>query len=283
MHPYCFALFQRLSLERSGRVDIDGLRELWYRQGDYGSRFEGLSNTFDCNFVNDQLYRCEPGTEYLVADPCHIKGLSALLGSCTTGEQADTISEMDQAQPSTSDPFASLPPELQLMILLQLGRVDVANIRLASRTFKQLPQAYFNHLVRTEMPWVWEIDDIRPGTIDWYKLWCALSAADGGSGLDEKEREWLELSPKYDWDRVMAYLSIPEAARYGLHTLGPEKQRPTYKDIASISEIMEQRRAAGKHLPKPTQIHGLRNRRRIYKDVLQILACISALDVEESG
>ena len=88
-----------------------------------------------------------------------------------------------------SDSFAAISPEIKLMLLHQLSRTDVASLHLASRCFMQLPQVYFHQLIQEEMPWVWEIEDrMQDKQIDWYQLWCKLSAADGGSGSDEQAR-----------------------------------------------------------------------------------------------
>lgn len=59
-----------------------------------------------------------------------------------------------------SDPFSRLPSELQHILLEQFSRQDVANLRLVSPAFKQLPQNYFRHLVETEMPWLWEVSGL---------------------------------------------------------------------------------------------------------------------------
>ena len=76
------------------------------------------------------------------------------------------------------------------MIVDLLSRRDVANLRLASLSFVQLPQTYFHQLVKTEMPWVWEIESLQPNQIDGHELWRKLSAADGGPCKDEEERKW---------------------------------------------------------------------------------------------
>ena len=69
---------------------------------------------------------------------------------------------------------------------------DVTDLRLCSKAFSQLPQTYFQHSTRREMPWVWEPQVIHSGSmrgIDPLGLWNALSMADGGSCADEKNRD----------------------------------------------------------------------------------------------
>jgi hypothetical protein len=54
-----------------------------------------------------------------------------------------------------------LPTELKDMVLSHLSSKDIGNLRLASRTFQQLPNRLFFRLIRDELPWFWEIDELR--------------------------------------------------------------------------------------------------------------------------
>lgn len=58
---------------------------------------------------------------------------------------------------SHHDPFAYLPTEISHLILSYLPSADVANLRLVSRKFEQLPLSMFHWLIREEMPWLWEV------------------------------------------------------------------------------------------------------------------------------
>ncbi|KAK3063712.1 hypothetical protein LTR53_018801, partial [Teratosphaeriaceae sp. CCFEE 6253] len=121
----------------------------------------------------------------------HVAGLSSLIASSVqTGARIrSTIFEPGQAVDREQDALATLSPESHHILLRLLARRDVANLRLASPCFRQLPQSYFRRLVETEMPWVWELSAQQGKPLDWHALWCKLHAADGGSGLDEKYRE----------------------------------------------------------------------------------------------
>ena len=89
MHPRCFELFQRLSAEHFGFVDIDGLRELWVQQGDLCGTFVGLPvSSTDRQLTNEQMYECVPGTEYLVANPMQIQKLNNLIDTCVNDTKA---------------------------------------------------------------------------------------------------------------------------------------------------------------------------------------------------
>ncbi|KAK5174727.1 uncharacterized protein LTR77_001809 [Saxophila tyrrhenica] len=193
MHAQCFQVFRELSIRKFGRTDIDSLIDLWAQQGSMENRFDDFQETLDLQLVVHQLHRHVPGTEYMVAHPHDVEGLNDLIDRCTINGAAhtDAVFENSDDKAHVADPFASLPPELRLMLLLQLERTDVTNLRLVSRSFQQLPQKYFHNLITTEMPRVWEIDNQEPGTINWHQLWCALSAADGGAGVDELVRAWV--------------------------------------------------------------------------------------------
>lgn len=288
MHPSCFEIYKRLSLTHFGQIDIDGLRQLWSNTGDYQNRFVDFPSTPDANLVSEQMYEHVPGTEYLAANPVEIPGLDDLIGSClySTQDKSDVVFAAPNSDYDTGeDPFTALSPELKLMILLMLQRLDVANLRLASRSFRQLPQHYFRHLIRTQMPWVWEIDSLQPRHVDWYRLWHALSAADGGACADEKERTWLS---KIRWhsgrqNEILIGLAEEEIEFYELQSLRNVDWTIDEGAAARLKELGEVRKAAGKQWPRATELKGLRNRRRIYWDVMEIIFRIQSMDESAGG
>ncbi|KAI7439664.1 hypothetical protein KC336_g2610 [Hortaea werneckii] len=207
MHPRCFELFQRVSLRCFGRVDIDGLWRLREEKGSYVNWFEGMPRNPDVELVSEEWNSARPGTEYLAADPIDVPGLSTLIKSCLLKEGDVCESVFDACEhiknsAEHSDPFTRLPPELQHILLKHLWRQDVANLRLVSPVFKHLPQTYFRHLVETEMPWLWEVSGLPKHQIDFYRLWCRLHEADGGSQQDLHERQWLEQTPRKKLDAL---------------------------------------------------------------------------------
>ena len=216
-----------------------------------------------------------------MADPIDVPGLNKLLESCISLEGRDS-DEVFAASGLVKEPFAALSPEVHLQILELLSRRDAANLRLASPCFRQLPQSYFHHLVQSEMPWVWEIESLQPRHIDWYQLWCLLFAADGDGGMDEKEREWK---------------SKLQRAKNGLVEIDLEQQGKMYldEDYASCLEVAIERvnRETEAKIKEGydsgiwstrIDVHkvlkGLRNRRRIYGDVQEILRRIEALNLK---
>ena len=189
-HPACMSLLQKLHRDRLGSPDIDWLYELWFCNAGGSPRHPDYLSAYR----KPHEHTCRAGAEYLAVNPYHVPKLTALVAECTRSDglvSSDVFDGIGPNQGSTTDIFTTLPPELRLMVLTHMERADVANLRRASRHFCQLPQQYFRHLVRAEMPWVWEADAVVHGLVDWYKLWCALSAADGGRRRDERDREEL--------------------------------------------------------------------------------------------
>lgn len=216
-------------------------------------------------------YHHEPGAEYLAANPVEIPGLNDIFDDCK-GRHKEVVFNESKAG-SSPDLFAALSAELRLALLGLLDIRDVANLRLSSRSFRQLPQSYFHRLVLDEMPWVWEVPSLAEpaGDFDWHKLWQRLCGADGGACKDEQERSWLRDV------RGRAFRQL----QYELQAQGwfwdePEfhdkvqAEAPDYDDQArkEIREAYASGRWPGK---KPTELKGLRNRRRVWRDVEEIL------------
>ncbi|KAI7167164.1 hypothetical protein KC319_g1909 [Hortaea werneckii] len=291
MHPRCFELFQRVSLRHFGKVDIESLWRLREERGSFESRFVGMPSNPDVKLVSEQWYSARPGTEYLAADPVDVPGLSTLIHNCLVKEGDVCESVFDACEHTTDkaehyDPFTRLPPELQQILLEQLSRQDVANLRLVSPIFKQLPQTYFRHLVETEMPWLWEVSDLPKHRIDFYRLWCRLHEADGGSQQDLHERQWLEQTPRKKLDALrneieseleskrMSAIPPPRTWFYAeFNKRAPKLRHEAEAEIqAGYENGMRQRKPANVLL-------GLRNRRRIWQDVEIIVRMISELDL----
>lgn len=217
-------------------------------------------------------YYHEPGTEYLAANPVEIPGLSDIFDD-GKGWRDELVFDESTASSPADDPFAALSAELRLALLNLLDTRDVANLRLSSRPFRQLPQSYFRRLVLDEMPWVWEVSSLADPArdTDWHQLWLRLCGADGGVCKDEEERSWLrdvraralqrvqdELKAKgWDWGNPEFHEKV-------------QAEAPDYDDQAreEIREAYASGRWPGK---KATELKGLRNRRRVWRDVEEIL------------
>lgn len=198
------------------------------------------------------------GTEWLLANPVKIPNMQDLLSRClrTESYSAAVFRESDRA--TMSDPFRELPPELKALIVQYLNRQSTANLRLASRSFGQLPQTYFRFLIKHEMPWLWEIvDDPSADTkYDWYKLFSAIHSSENAGLL------WDEMDQKYwDWFKEVtatAYDSFDEAASaYARAEIW----------VDECTRKMESGEWPAREEPG---LRGLRNRKRIWNDIQKI-------------
>ncbi len=276
-----------MSSNAFGRIRIDDLRRLWKEKSEDWYKPADLPFSEDECIVDEDRHYCTHCTEYLVAHPLQIPELDRLIKDCSNDAGHTSEVTFTAGANGDSDPFWSLPPELRLMILRQLLKKDVASMRLSSRSFAQLPQAYFHDLVRTEMPWVlWDIP--KNSNLNWYKLWCELREADGGSCSDEPRRFWFH-KVKYgglQWNDILKRLTQEERDtldEYGDMSVQHDKFTVPREYRGRERELVRAREATGEHLPSVKEIKGLRNRRRIYNRVRELLEEMEARDAESAS
>lgn len=222
-----------MSFERFGTVDIDGLWLLRRKEDDY-CPFDDFEERKDVMLVGEHHYRHVPGTEYLATNPVDIPELTRFLETRRQRE-SDVVFKPLVASASEKDPFQDLSPELRAMLLELLPSSDVANLRLSSKAFSQLPQSYFKHLIRQEMPWVWELQDTNSGSetkrgLDWFAVWNDLWVYDGGYCIDEEGRAAVEDGQ-------------PIYHPWKMQINGLRNRRMIYRDISIILDMMVDARA----------------------------------------
>jgi hypothetical protein len=152
------------------------------------------------------------GLEYLAANPLFIPRLGPILKaavqedpSFSTYSGAFTVLEGHTEHSFTTqesqDPFLSLPQELGLQILFQLEPKDVANLRLASRAFRQIPIYFWRRLLLRDMPWLWEAwSDDEP------YLWATVPFA----VLEEAQHELEILASQCEQYRDAIKVEMPD-------------------------------------------------------------------------
>jgi hypothetical protein len=79
------------------------------------------------------------------------------------------------------------------MILQDLQAKDIANLRLVTRAFRQLPTTLFRKLLLEDMPFLWEAYDLAIGSTNWLKLYTNLHRQEF-KGLDNRERIWEDIT-----------------------------------------------------------------------------------------
>ncbi|KAI0377712.1 hypothetical protein F5Y04DRAFT_284578 [Hypomontagnella monticulosa] len=260
MHLTCFSIFMNASIKIRGHVDIDLLWNLRKsRSGAQYNRFKGLP-ILDRHYTTHDttIWDTKIGSEWLVANPIGATSTESLLSRCQRAADYAPILFTGSDQNTKSDPFQTLPPELNMSIVQYLSRQDTASLRLASRSFRRLPQVYFRFLVKSEMPWLFEILDDRAADIkyDWYKLFSAIHSSEN-SGIfwdkeDEEFGDWL-------FRAVRRYYNSHDEAAWA-----------RFQGMAYIDRYVMKIASGESPAREDPGFRGLRNRKRIWNDLEKI-------------
>ncbi|KAK5126435.1 hypothetical protein LTR85_010671 [Meristemomyces frigidus] len=283
-HPACLEVYKRASRLEVGESDIEGLTDWWTVEADYDS-FHALQREVRDPNVREcarQEWKHYGGTEYLAANPLFVPTLPALLEQALSSDPsfdarsgAFNISEQPAVEPISEDAFAVLPHELRMLILAELPSKDVANLRLASRTFRQLPIDFFHDLLLREMPWLWELWCDVP-----YSPWACTTAAE----LERSDKRYASASQAVrDYVRIvkeeMPELTsqMDEAATACQENIDLEAHH-SHASAASRPATLPRDRTnwfilytlITRHMQRG-ELKGLQNRRRIWDDCEEIL------------
>jgi molybdopterin-guanine dinucleotide biosynthesis protein A len=162
-HPCCLEIFRRVSERRTGAIDINGLAEWWDRpqEGPIRPMHAAVQRG------RGEWWQHYAGDEFLAASPLEIPTLTALSKAASRPQESFNARSSTFAACSTtlvheSDLFGRLPEELRSTVLSQLTSKDIANLRLASRTFRHLPVTLWHDLMMKKWPWIWEAWSDRP-------------------------------------------------------------------------------------------------------------------------
>jgi hypothetical protein len=279
LHPWCFDIFCRQSQIHSKEVDASGLMN--WRNSELDSReFYQFPRTEDVKIARGQWWSHDLGSEYLVANPLYVPGLSELLLSAVNGEikseqhaqcEKVQLSQFTKTQPTSSqhqpvDFFSSIPLEIRLMIVGYLGSDDITSLRAASRTFTTLPNNVWYRLIREEMPWLWEAWD-ESECKHTPQIWTTVSTAQVKSILKSRERLSEVLRLEYmtheDSEKVAEnWFPIPCDIPEQVHL--PRLATDWHFVFVQINKDWN-------------RLKGLRNRQRIWIDVEEIMRRIQNL------
>ncbi|KAA8641763.1 uncharacterized protein ATNIH1004_010702 [Aspergillus tanneri] len=182
-HPWCFDIFCRLSKLHFGHVNITGLMNR--RIGEHSwEDFNSFPHDPAVSAAQEQFWR-HPWKEYLVANPLNVPKLVPLLLSSIKEENSNfslSVGAFNLSRPiglspikRATDLLLLLPQELWIFIIGYLGSSDIANLRLASRAFRQLPISVWYRLTPEEMPWLWEACG-ESETAHTSSFWTAVTA-----------------------------------------------------------------------------------------------------------
>ncbi|SPJ86895.1 uncharacterized protein FTOL_11920 [Fusarium torulosum] len=253
-HPTCFEIFKRASIHRYGAVDIECIMKWWELEPSYED-FHSFPRHPDVKMAQEQWWQHNQGDEYLAANPCFVPGLESILSSTQHLQKVDKnysgltpTSILPKRTPM--DPFSRLPAEIRLSILSLLAFKDIANLRLTSRVFLQLPQSLFHQLTIRNTPWLYEAWSSLP-----LSFWAITTPAEL-----EKHPELLRLPrpttsvtsldlTKTDWFHLQT-----EISRNWQHLLGLQNRRRIWKDCEEILDRVDLYRKQCKIKPRSTVV-----------------------------
>lgn len=151
----------------------------------------------------EQFWTHLPGTEYLAANPHDIPGFPELLleDYYTEHPKGDGVFDTRDAphlpnlvvHENTTDVFTKIPAELKNMLLSHLSSKDIGSLRLASRSFRQLPKTLFRRLVHDELPWFWEHEYLEEKDLECLQKEREISLAGAKEEQASKNVNWLEI------------------------------------------------------------------------------------------
>ncbi|KAI9836032.1 MAG: hypothetical protein M1819_001643 [Sarea resinae] len=187
------------------------------------------------------------------------------------------------------DPFLTLPEELRLHLVDYLDSSDIAHLRQTSRAFQQLPNSLWYRILRREMPWLWEIWSRDTPSV-WATIRTAqkiqdLLALDDAEAAQQREfRNQLQLYRDVIHEEMPDIYDAFRATEPAYHDLVPPRTPswppppPLHHAAAASPSPLELPRdrtdwhklfaSLKRHGP---EMKGLRNRRRIWKDVEEIV------------
>jgi hypothetical protein len=167
-HPYCLETYRRVLELRIRGADLSDVADWIARRGNeipYHDSEPPRHPAVDRG--TERWWIHNAGDEFLVADPLHIPGLSALFEAAKRPQskfdaQSSPFGERVEMPATPRDSFDRLPKELRDMVIEHLGSKDIASLRVASRSFRHLPYTLWHRLIKKEMPWIWETWTDRP-------------------------------------------------------------------------------------------------------------------------
>ncbi|KAJ5511426.1 Major facilitator superfamily domain general substrate transporter [Penicillium expansum] len=263
-HPWCFDIFCRQSKIQFQRINISGLMAWRNAEFDW-SAFKSFPRAKDVKSSQDQWWSHKPGTEYLVANPLYVPGLSEILlaavkeeGLCFSYNPYDQIK---MSQSATNRPTTSHSSQVDALVTSLVSSI-------ASRAFTELPNSVWYRLVRREMPWLWEAWD-ESECIHNPSLWTNVTTAEIKSVI--RARSTYAETLRGDSYTEQAAERVAEC-RFPLSVImpGQVKLPRTNTDWRSVLVQIQL---------NWDKLKGLRNRQRIWVDVEEVVRRVRKFDV----
>lgn len=193
-----------------------------------------------------------------------------LLDAAGIGEEAesshDATEDLNSSQAGSADPFVSMLPEMRLLIVSYLKADDINNLRIASRAFTTLPNSVWWRLVREEMPWLWESES-ESEEVHRPSFWTTVTANDLLFLKQERERYSSLLSENEASYKEMVEFLLPLQKKTPNQLRLPKGQTNWHRVYVRIKNNW-------------SSLKGLRNRRRIWEDVEDIIEAIEKDEIQ---
>ncbi|THC96316.1 hypothetical protein EYZ11_004221 [Aspergillus tanneri] len=260
-----------------GQLDeVDPYNMNYAARGFSGNPAE-LPGNADVRNGAEQWWYHNPGHEYLAANPLYVPNLDALLLAAVHEEEDHFTPDIGTFDLSSriqrsgipfpalpADFLGSLPLELRLHVVDFLGLRDIADLRLASRAFEQLPVSIWYRLIRDEMPWLWEAwDEIECAHVP--SIWTTVTANDVQLAVKKRQHYASVLSDEYPEDNIEDYLDFPLSMPMTTPRplILPTARTNWYQVYTQIKRNW-------------SKLKGLQNCQRIWADVEKVIARIMA-------
>ncbi|KAB8229395.1 uncharacterized protein BDW43DRAFT_303142 [Aspergillus alliaceus] len=275
-HPWCFDIYSRQAKCHFNHLNLNGLMK-WRNTESTFEDFHEFPRWGEVMCAQEQFWSHNAGCEFLVANPLYIPKLPSILlaavkdnndfspqnGAFDLHQTTERDAMLLDLMQCSTDPLLALPREIRLMIVKSLGSRDIANLRLASRAFQQLPVSVWYRLIREEMPWLWEAWD-ESECVHTPSLWTAVTAdevemiykiREHQIKVVTEEYQTGELDPNVIDDMVRWPPAVP-------HQIKLPRAKTNWYEV--YTEI---KRNWG-------ELKGLKNRMRIWEDVEEIIGRI---------
>ncbi|KAJ5240885.1 uncharacterized protein N7469_002476 [Penicillium citrinum] len=273
-HPWCFDIFCRQSKTRFNCINIPGLIKWRNSELSYDD-FHSFPRSADVFEGQDQFWHHAPGREYLAANPLYVPALPTILLNAAKEKEEWNQKIIENPKPPKyhrasslavqNDVFALMPPEICLLIISYLNAGDLTNLRIASKVFTKLPNGVWQRLIREEMPWLWEshYDD----GVHHPSVWTAVTANDLMLLKEERKRYSKRLREDYTSTKEVVDYLLPIPKEMPNQLILPKESTNWHAIYTQIKKNW-------------SNLKGLKNRKRIWEDVEEIMARIEKCEAE---